>query len=64
MLIVYIAVVEEDFARARYAISCDGIPSCEDLDDECNTTLCGNDLPSYCKYVEGSNGYVYVKIEF
>uniref|UniRef100_H2YBE0 G-protein coupled receptors family 1 profile domain-containing protein n=1 Tax=Ciona savignyi TaxID=51511 RepID=H2YBE0_CIOSA len=46
------------FDRAVYTESCDKLALCEDLDDECNATVCGNDLPGYCAHVQGPNGFI------
>ncbi|XP_078483949.1 glycoprotein 330-like [Ciona intestinalis] len=46
------------FDRAAYTESCDKIALCEDLDDECNSTICGPDLPAYCDHVNGALGFI------
>lgn len=42
-----------------YAIQCDGIPMCGQLDDECYAPKCKNSTPQYCNFVpEYLNGFV------
>ncbi|XP_078483946.1 uncharacterized protein LOC100183011 isoform X2 [Ciona intestinalis] len=47
------------FDAPRYTTACDGLAFCEDLDDECNATMCSNhSLPKYCDHVQGTLGFI------
>jgi len=53
------------FSEAAFAQACDAIPECQDLDDECNASLCSEGLlQPFCSYVHKTLGFMFVGLEY